>query len=70
MNKKLIIIAGALVGVLGGGGAGVYFFKPDLLPERLRPQIAEGDKHAKNEKAEAEKRKNMSRKWAPISKSL
>jgi flagellar basal body-associated protein FliL len=32
MNKKVIIIAaGALTGVLGAG-AGVYFFKPELLP--------------------------------------
>lgn len=59
MNKKLIIIGGALVGVLGAGGAGVYFFKPDLLPESIRPQSAEGDKHTKNEKAEAEKKKEL-----------
>lgn len=56
MNKKIIIIAGGLVALLGGAGAGGYFLKPDLLPEGMRPASAEGDKHAKNEKEEEKKK--------------
>jgi flagellar FliL protein len=48
MNKKKIIIAGALAGVLGAG-AGVYFLMPGWLPEVIRPQSAADPKHAKKE---------------------
>lgn len=36
--KKLIIVIVAVVLLLGGGAAGVYFVKPDLLPESIRPK--------------------------------
>lgn len=36
--KKIIIIAVGVVVLLGGAGAGVYFFKPDLLPASIRPK--------------------------------
>ena len=36
--KKLIIIVVGVVALLGGGGAGVYFLKPDWLPESIRPK--------------------------------
>jgi len=42
--KKIIIIAVGVLVLLGGGGAGVYFLKPDLLPESIRPK---GAAHAK-----------------------
>lgn len=51
MKKIIIIVVGVLV-LLGGGGAGVYFLKPDLLPESIRPKGAEGE-HAKAEDEEA-----------------
>jgi flagellar FliL protein len=38
--KKIIITMGALVVLLGGGGAGIYFLKPDWLPEFIRPKDA------------------------------
>ena len=36
MKKIIIIVVGVLV-LLLGGGAGVYFLKPDLLPGAIRP---------------------------------
>lgn len=51
MKKIIIIVAGVLV-LLGGAGAGVYFFKPDLLPESIRPKNPD-DEHAKAEGEEA-----------------
>jgi flagellar protein FliL len=45
MNKKIIIIAGALVGVLGGA-AGIYFLQPDLLPDFVRPKDSAAGKQA------------------------
>ncbi len=51
MKKIIIIIVGVLV-LLGGGGAGVYFLKPDLLPEAIRPKDKNAD-HAKTEGGEA-----------------
>ena len=52
MKKIIIIVAGALV-LLGGGGAGVYFLKPDLLPESIRPK---GAAHAKADTEGKEKK--------------
>ncbi len=42
MKKIIIIVVGVLV-LVGGGGTGVYFFKPDLLPESIRPKSADGE---------------------------
>jgi flagellar FliL protein len=53
--KKLIIIIVGVLALLGGGGAGVYFLKPDLLPEAIRPKGKDGG-HAGAE-GEAEKGK-------------
>ena len=50
MKKIIIIVAGVLL-LLGCGAAGVYFFKPDLLPESIRPK----DKDAKHAKEEGKK---------------
>src|ERR1041384_8259359 len=47
MNKKIIIIAGAALVAVLGGGAGVYFFAPSLLPESIRGKAAAADKHKK-----------------------
>lgn len=58
MNKKIIVIAGGLVALLGGGGAGVYFLMPNLLPEGIRPKTEEGDKHAKKEQEEEKKKEH------------
>lgn len=56
--KKIIIIVGAVVALLGGAGAGVYFFVPDFLPEFIRPKDGAkgevGKAHAKEEKHEHE----------------
>lgn len=49
--KKIIIIVAGVILLLGGGGAGVYFLKPDLLPESIRPK----DKDAEHAKEEGEK---------------
>lgn len=50
--KKLIIIVGAVVVLLGGAGAGVYFLMPELLPEAIRPQDdAKGKAAKKHEEA-------------------
>ena len=68
MKKIIIIVAGVLV-LLGGGAAGVYFLKPDLLPESIRPkdkaaehaeaeggaEAAEGEGKDKNKKAPGKK---------------
>ena len=51
MIKKIIILAGALVALLGGG-AGLYFLKPDLLPDFIRPKDAVQDKQAKKQAEE------------------
>lgn len=51
--KKIIIIAGAVVVLLGGGGTGIYFLKPDLLPEAIRPKNAAGGNSAKAHAKEA-----------------
>ena len=52
MNKKLIIIAGAVVLLLGGAGAGVWFFAPGILPEFIKPKdAAHGKATAKGEEA-------------------
>jgi flagellar FliL protein len=39
MNKKIIIIAVAVLTL--GGGAGVYFLKPEILPGFIQPAAAE-----------------------------
>lgn len=56
--KKIIIIVGAVIVLLGGAGAGVYFLMPDFLPESIRPKDAAkseaGKAHAKEEKHEHE----------------
>jgi len=50
MNKKLIIIASAVVVLLGG--AGVWYFTPDILPEFIKPKDAtHGKETAKSEAA-------------------
>lgn len=64
MSKKIIIIAGALIAVLGGGGGAVYFLKPDLLPEAIRPKSAEGETHSKSESSKTES-KEASKKHEP-----
>jgi flagellar FliL protein len=46
VTKKIIIIAGALIALVGGGG-GIYFLQPDLLPEFIRPKDAAREKQAK-----------------------
>jgi flagellar protein FliL len=46
VTKKIIIIAGALIALVGGGG-GIYFLQPDLLPEFVRPKDAAREKQAK-----------------------
>ena len=51
MTRKIIIIAGAVVALLGGG-AGVYFLQPDLLPEFIRPKDPARDKQAKKQTEE------------------
>ena len=53
MKKIIIIVVGVLL-LLGGGGAGVYFLKPDLLPEALRPKSQAGE-HAEAEGEEKKK---------------
>jgi flagellar protein FliL len=47
--KKIIIIFGFAVLVLGGAGAGVYFLQPDLLPEAIRPHDPHNKKATKND---------------------
>lgn len=54
--KKIILIAGAAF-VLLGGGAAVYFFVPDLLPEFIRPHAAAEGEEAKAEGEKAAKPK-------------
>ncbi|MBI1996841.1 MAG: flagellar basal body-associated FliL family protein [Deltaproteobacteria bacterium] len=50
MNKKLIIIASAVIVLLGGAGAGVWFFTADILPEFIKPKGAtRGKETAKRE---------------------
>jgi len=51
--KKIIIIVGAVVALLGGGGAGIYFVKPDWLPEFIRGQSAGKEDAAKKHEQEA-----------------
>jgi flagellar basal body-associated protein FliL len=51
VTKKIIIIAGAVVAILGGG-AGVYFLQPDLLPEFIRLKDPARDKQAKKQTEE------------------
>jgi len=46
MKKKIIIVAGVLIGILGGA-AGVYFLSPDLLPEFIQPKNSAAAKLAK-----------------------
>jgi flagellar FliL protein len=46
MNKKMVIIAGALTAVLGGAGA-VYFLYPGLLPGVARAKEQEFHKEGK-----------------------
>lgn len=50
--KKIIIIVVGVILLLGGGGAGVYFLKPDLLPESIRPKSKDAE-HAKEAAEEA-----------------
>jgi len=50
--KKIIIIGVGVLLLVGGGGAGVYFLKPDLLPESIRPKSKDGEQ-AKAEGEEA-----------------
>jgi len=47
--KKIIVIVGIAIVVLGGAGAGIYFFQPDLLPEAIRPQDPHSKQAKKNE---------------------
>jgi flagellar FliL protein len=54
--KKIIIIAVGVLVLLGGAGAGVYFLKPDLLPESIRP-IDKNAVHAKGEVKEKKEEK-------------
>ena len=48
MNKKLIILGGALSVVLGSGAA-VYFLYPEWLPGFIRPKVAAAAKAGKKE---------------------
>jgi flagellar FliL protein len=56
MNKKLIIIAASAVAGVLGGAAGVYFFKPELVPEWLVAQptaeSAPSEEKEKNQQSE------------------
>lgn len=45
MKKIIIIVVGVLL-LIGGSGAGIYFLKPDLLPDSIRPKTKDGE-HAK-----------------------
>ena len=54
MTKKIIILGGALVALLGGG-AGIYFLKPDLLPDFIRPKDTVQDKQAKKQTEKKER---------------
>ena len=54
MNKKLIIITSALVGVLGAGGAG--FISSNRFTAEAYGHKAPSDKHAKNEKQRQKRR--------------
>jgi flagellar FliL protein len=53
MNKKIILLIGAAVFVLGGAGVGIYFFMPEFLPAFIRPVDASQKTQAK--KGEEEK---------------
>lgn len=53
--KKIIIIVSAALVLLTGAGAGVYFLKPDLLPEAIRPAGAVKDKQAKKSASETKR---------------
>jgi flagellar basal body-associated protein FliL len=55
MSKKVFIIAGALLGILGGAAA-VFFLKPDLLPDVVRPQSSEGHHSSQTKKGEEKKK--------------
>jgi flagellar FliL protein len=46
MNKKIIVIAGAVVTLCGGAGA--FFLAPDLLPQIIRPNDAQSTEAKKN----------------------
>jgi flagellar basal body-associated protein FliL len=48
MNKKLLILGGALIAVLGSG-AGVYFLYPEWLPGFIRPKVSAAAKPGKRE---------------------
>lgn len=52
--KKIIILSVGVLVLLGGGGAGVYFLKPDLLPESIRPKSADGEHGTAEGKADEE----------------
>jgi flagellar FliL protein len=53
VNKKIILIA-AVVAVLGGGGAGIWFFMPELLPEFIRPDPKGHGQQSKQEETKHE----------------
>ena len=51
--KKIIVIAVAMLVILGGASAGVYFLMPDWLPDSLRPKDpAHGNEAKKNEEGD------------------
>jgi flagellar protein FliL len=54
VTKKLIIIGGALIALLGSG-AGIYFLTPELLPEFIRPKDEAHDKQAKKQAEKKER---------------
>ena len=54
MNKKIILLIGAAVLVMGGAGAGIYFFMPEFLPAFIRPVDASQKMQA--QKGEEEKK--------------
>jgi flagellar basal body-associated protein FliL len=56
--KKIIIIALGIVVLLGGSGAGVYFLKPDLLPEAIRPKSKDAE-NSQGENAGEKKNKRQ-----------
>jgi flagellar FliL protein len=55
MNKKTLILVGAAILLVGGAGAGIYYFVPSFLPAFIRPADATPKRQA--QKVEEEKKR-------------